>query len=105
MLYIDLEEEYGFRRWLWQYPGSKEQLLADWNAGKAPLNFFDPSTSKFSGDLILVKTGLFGQKSYIPYDAYAHVHWDDDTYLKLDGVRHPGVVDHTNSENSNEEPT
>ena len=52
---ILISEEYGYRSWLWKYPHSKEQLIIDWNAGKAPLNFYDPRRSVFDGELIWLK--------------------------------------------------
>ena len=36
-LRIYLEEEYGYREWLWTYPGTAEELVEDWAAGNRPL--------------------------------------------------------------------
>ena len=85
-LRILLEEEYGYRTWLWEYPGTKEQLIADWKAGRAPMNFFDPSQGNFEGTMteILYITAL-------PVCDYrAHTHEDHDTYLEIEGVVIPG---------------
>ena len=42
MLKIYIEEEYGFRHWVWNYVGTKKQLIADWKAGKYPTeNYLD----------------------------------------------------------------
>lgn len=40
---ISVEEEYGLRLWHWDYPGTEEELIADWKALRGPFNFFDPS--------------------------------------------------------------
>lgn len=37
MLNILLEEEYGYRYWCWEFPGTKEELIADWTDGKIPI--------------------------------------------------------------------
>lgn len=55
MMFILIEEEYGYRTWLWRYPHDKKQLIADWKSGKAPLNFYDPSYSNFDGKLTQIK--------------------------------------------------
>ena len=88
---IFIEEEYGYRMWLWTYPGTKGELLADWKVGKAPLNFFNPSQGNFSGKMEQIGydidlTALSAMQDSA--DGYAHVHMDEDTYLAIDGVTH-----------------
>ena len=29
-------EEYGYREWLWIHPGSVDDVVADWKAGRIP---------------------------------------------------------------------
>lgn len=86
-LRILLEEEYGYRTWLWEYPGTKEQLIADWKAGRAPMNFFDPSQGKaFIGTM----TEILHITALPVWDYYAHTHEDSDTYLDVADVHIPG---------------
>jgi hypothetical protein len=81
-------EEYGYRHWNWMYPGTAEELVADWKAGRAPVNFFDPRKGKFSGELELVTTReeLRNAKHA---DAKAHVHVEDDTWLDVGDKHYP----------------
>jgi hypothetical protein len=119
MISIFISEEYGYRTWLWEYPHSKEQLIKDWQAGKAPLNFYDPSYSEFDGELShLTKEhpkwleimesnpNFFGPKPIESLedtcDAWAHVHDDDDTELRLDGNVYPGKADYCKPPTSKE---
>ena len=88
---VFVEEEYGYRNWLWTYPGTKEELVADWKAGKAPLNFFNPSQGNFSGKMEEIGydidlTALSAMQDLA--DGYAHVHMEEDTHLEIDGATH-----------------
>jgi len=51
MIYIELEEEYGYRQWIWAFPGTAEEALAEWEAGYRPLGFFGPSNKGFKGTI------------------------------------------------------
>ena len=56
MLKILVEEEYGFRWWLWKFTGSKEELITDWKNGRIPLkkitvNGQSPPKKNFRGTL------------------------------------------------------
>jgi hypothetical protein len=57
MLKIYLEEEYGFRHWVWSYSGTKKQLIADWQAGRYPTSSYfygigkSKSMQNFSGSV------------------------------------------------------
>lgn len=103
MLRIYIDEEYGYRAWLWKYPGTLDQLISAWEAGYAPLNFFDPRLGEFEGDLLPLTCETWplldfwdrmgantAQELLTKCDAYAHVHDDDDTYLKIGDERIPG---------------
>ena len=102
---------------MWRYPHNKEQLIEDWNSGKAPLNFFDPSYSFFDGEFIQLpgwprKGDPPVVLSQIPFieaknfeeakklcDADAHVHDEDDTELVFrhddEDEKYAGVPDYT----------
>lgn len=82
-LVIWVEEEYGYRDWRWDYPGTVEELVADWNDGLAPTNFFDPSDGNYRGTM----TEVDGPVK--PRDGYVHVHEASDTYLKVGGQVYP----------------
>lgn len=49
MLKIFLTEEYGYRQWIWTFPGTKEELIITWKSGNAPLNFMNPSVGDYPG--------------------------------------------------------
>ena len=91
MLKIYVEEEYGFRNWVWMFPGSIPELVAEWKAGRAPLNYFDPSLGKLKGEF--TEFGLDCPNDVSFYadldnlrrsaDAYIHTHELEDTYLGI----------------------
>ena len=47
MLTVLIEEEYGYKYWCWEFPGSKEDLIADWKSGKIPIT----NTKNYRGKL------------------------------------------------------
>jgi hypothetical protein len=38
MIYFNIEEEFGFRDWVWAFPGTPAEALAEWKAGRRPLH-------------------------------------------------------------------
>ena len=87
-------EEYGYRSWVWEYPHDRQQLVQDWKAGRAPLDFFDPSTSEFDGELLHLRTGVVPKLDTTMsglaehgYDAFIHTHDPEDTYLQFPGEK------------------
>jgi hypothetical protein len=90
MLKVLVDEEYGFRTWMWLFPGTKEQLIEAWRKKEAPLNFIDPSVGQNG---VLFK-GTMEETLVIPlfteYDAVAHVHEIEDTYLIVDDILYHG---------------
>lgn len=47
-----LVEEYGYRNFVWTFPGSLEQLAQAWQSGRVPVNFHGPKdASCFDGEL------------------------------------------------------
>lgn len=81
---IFISEEYGYRSWSWDYPGTKEELIADWKAKRRPVDFWG---AKETGYLGIVAPAAMLDEHNKPRDATAHVHCQDDTYLEIDGVR------------------
>jgi len=91
-LRILVVQEYGYRTWLWHYPGSRDELVHDWLSGHAPLNFFDPSRGAYRGKLVRVALAARRTTGLATPGLQAHVHANDDTYLNVDGVTYPGRV-------------
>jgi hypothetical protein len=97
---IYVEEEYGYRQWEWLYPGTPDELIADWKAGVAPLNFFDPSrkdpAKPFKGELVEIEAAIIygDDKKPVGFDAHAHVHEPDDSFLAVNDIvlEHPDKI-------------
>lgn len=93
MIIIPLVEEYGFRFWLWYYPGTETKLLEDWLAGYAPLNCFDPSRSEYHGRMKENKNSKEDDRQWRAVCAATtirvHVHEEDDTWLQINGRAYP----------------
>ena len=84
---IFLEEEYGFRYWLWDTDKDKEAVLSWWAELETVIPFFyNPA-----------QTLPFGKVSPLPCDhalhftnylagaeAYMHLHEDNDSFLSVD---------------------
>lgn len=79
MLKIYVDEEYGYRSWVWTFPGTKKELQAAWDRGDRPDCFLNPSFGKYPGTMKQT-SGHFDPKSF---DGYAHVHEKEDTWLDL----------------------
>lgn len=103
-LVVAVQEEYGYREWLWVYPGTVEELRADWEAGRAPTNFFNPRNGNYRGTMVLIAdedwneegeaiTNPYGTRDELDAVSWAasraglsaHVHVEDDTYLNIHG--------------------
>lgn len=76
-LRILIAEEYGFRDWLWTYPGTIQELVADWKAGRRPLY---PGRYARHGQ---ATTGLRCFSGEIDL-----VYWDRDYYMGADREEH-----------------
>lgn len=89
---ILVEEEYGYRCWLWVFPGTTAELIADWKAGKAPLDFFNPSRSDFRGKLSQLRSWEKIRKLYVKVNAgklaYIHTHEPEDSFLLIGADRY-----------------
>lgn len=84
---IYVEEEYGSSAYLWDYPHSKDRLLADWASGKTPVTPFRGSgpLPQYDGRFDL---RCADQPRRTACAAYIHFHEEDDTHLILDGVEY-----------------
>jgi hypothetical protein len=90
-LRIKLVEEWGYRTWIWCYPGTREALIQDWLAGRAPLNFYDPSFGDFPGRLFRVTQENQDELLKVTPGFDAHVHTESDTYLRVEETQYPGT--------------
>lgn len=96
---VIVDEEYGYRHWLWIYPGTKEELIADWKVGKAPLDYMDPSVKNantpYQGVVVNCQREIAEELTdneafYVGYEfMYAHVFDHADTYIMVDDVQYP----------------
>lgn len=105
-LRILIDEEYGYREWLWTYFGTVEELVADWKAGRRPVSFWGAAKGGgWKGELdqvhwsaredgvsrlYLVETGeIIGciTRYWVHEpggpDGTAHVHEQDDSSLRI----------------------
>lgn len=94
-LKIFVSEEYGYRSWIWDYPHDAAQLIKDWKAGRAPLDYFDPRNSDFDGDLTQLHSPLSQNDSAL--SAYIHTHDPEDTILVINGQQIPQDPDKYNA--------
>lgn len=83
MLKIFVEEEYGYRDWVWFFPGTKEEALADWKAGRRPVCFWGAnSQNQFRGRIsqIFFKRDETkqGPESLIPFEFSNEMNEDGD---------------------------
>jgi len=85
-----LEEEYGFRYWYW-YPNMSEDALIDWWLNLESVDPYFMTPEPLPGDVILVKdmdnwlSLSRNQKHFV-----AHIHCDDDSWLKLPSGQYLG---------------
>lgn len=119
-LYIYVEEEYGYASFIWVYPGTAEELVTDWVEGRVPwrgprhrypyrgefdaARFETPESERgLPWDQRTLQLVHWETKQVFPgyhrrqhLDGHAHVHDEDDSYLKVDyyevrGIRSPKV--------------
>lgn len=90
MMLVFVEEEYGYRSWLWEYPGTPETLVTDFKSGRFPSDFFDPSEG--AGEAYpgtMTQVDMNDEAPPIEDDprlgAFIHTHEWDDTYLLVGG--------------------
>ncbi len=102
-VYID--EEYGWKLWVWTYPGTPEELVADWKAGRVPaLGYLQKSGGFRSLSLERLEEPKCGNGPWAgeeeeaewyeamraewdrimgTMDAFCHLHEEDDSWLKI----------------------
>jgi len=119
MLKIFIEEEYGYAYHTWNFPGSVEELIAEWKAGRIPHVGY-VFGKEFRGTCEPVETPEFepypgvSDEEYLAnpdkypdkeedlqelcrmwevflsrYDAECHIHEEDDSSLKIGNQRIP----------------
>jgi hypothetical protein len=92
-LVVAVNEECGYRYWLWVFHGTEAELRAAWLSGKAPTNFWNPSEGEYPGVMVQVEWDQFTDTEPLrpiwdearAAGLYAHVHTDEDTYLIIRG--------------------
>jgi hypothetical protein len=83
MIKVFIDEEYGYRYWIWTYPGTAEELIEDWKKGNAPLNFFDPSVGNYKGTMFELGAMKDVLEEMDKAEIKAHIHEDWDTVLTV----------------------
>ena len=95
---VFVEEEYGYRNWIWMPSMSKEELEAWWKAIPTVATYFFAGPTSFPGDVhqiyieedgfYLVKEGegreleQLSEKLPLPEESwYAHIHLECDSFL------------------------
>ena len=103
---VFISEEYGWKSWVWDFPGSTEELIRDFRAGRTPsrVGYFE---TRGRGTIApaemphvdLVAEGLTEERElqlegelqgmwevYMrQFEAQCMLHEEDDSYLQVDG--------------------
>lgn len=87
MIVVALEEEYGYRQWLWYFEGTEDELVACWQQRRAPTNFFNPSKGNYEGKVFEVIPETLDL--YRSCEIRAHAHMPDDSYLAIRNDYYP----------------
>lgn len=92
-----VNEEYGFRHWIWDTHMSKEALIEWWtNLATVEPYFFDPA--KLPGNVRQVEEEDFYQILEGNQETpHLHLHMDDDSWFRLDGA----ILNHAGCDNTN----
>lgn len=103
-LRIWFEEEYGYRNYIWIYPGTKRELINDYVAGKAPFREnYNGFLTEISIESRIRKPGVNyiefvdhdgevqPERAIADFDGEIHYHEQDDSFLKIDGVHLEGL--------------
>jgi len=99
-LCVVLEEEYGYRSWLW-FPEMDQSALVEWWKAQESvgLHFFDPSKT-LPGKIVAMETveqkmiwTVLNNGGKLPY---AHIHTDGDSFLRTgdENYQHKGYDEH-----------
>ncbi|KKL84750.1 hypothetical protein LCGC14_1961550 [marine sediment metagenome] len=90
-LVVYLDEEYGYRQWFW-FPNMPEsELQAYWDSLNAPDFYF--SIYKLLGDMVPCESDfpmydVWDEGFRLENSWRAHLHWDDDSWLKGPGDKY-----------------
>lgn len=77
MTRVLVNEDYSYGLWVWEHPGTIEEVVHDWEEGSAPLDFTDGGPRQgFKGTVVPVETTDCGIPRLMPrseFDAVAYV--------------------------------
>ena len=77
---IFLDEEYGYRCWIWTVDKTRSELIDWWqNLETVSPFFFNPSKTLPFGEFKLID--FIDEKNFPDYDCRIHMHEDEDSYL------------------------
>lgn len=78
-LRIHVEEECGYRDWLWTYPGTIKQLVQDWKDGRRPISPSRRVARNYHA--------AYSGRGYFDGEL-DEIYWDRDYYMGADGEEH-----------------
>ena len=82
---IFLEEEYGYRYWLWDTGKDKEAVLSWWAELETVIPFFyNPAQTLPFGKVLPLDDAALKRLRAAGAEAYMHLHEDDDSFLSVD---------------------
>lgn len=78
-----IEEEYGYRYWVWETAKSKQEMIAWWSALESVNEyFFNPATSLPFGKVSPLPVG--SSPTDMPeLEGYLHLHEDFDSFMRF----------------------
>ena len=74
---VFLEEEYGYRHWVWRTGLTERELISWWSSQEV---MTDSNLDYLPGEL---KEVTLEEVSHQSFSFHAHIHMNDDSYLKL----------------------
>ena len=86
---IRVEEEYGYRDWIWTTPFEEEWELVDWWKSNMTPEFVDEfvfyDITEIEGEWEETEYSEYDEKEF---DGMAHVHESHDTWISVGGIRY-----------------
>jgi hypothetical protein len=94
---VSLEEEYGYRYWIWE-TGMEAEALKDFFLNMNPMDYFYHEMSNLPGKVHRAECNAYGLITYDPDDyeniekmrffstsgvVHAHLHTEDDSWLQI----------------------
>lgn len=94
---VFIEEEYGYRYWVWDFPGTASELVSEWCAGHVPPvgYVYGP---QYRGSITPAEDADFDPATPgFGFAAYCHIHEPEDSELCVEGTTTgwKAPVDHT----------